>query len=150
MKLTGLLRIQLERLSTSACLYQTSLYPTRRSQAQRAPTQCLPRLPLSLSSGSLVLTRRLCKKLNYKVQEMKGMLPSIPCSVCNESGHRSSKCRELWSNTTPPPQKGDHDHDEDCLVLTMETICGNSTAHVFSHSKGSRAGHLKERSVIRM
>ena len=69
---------------------------------------------------------------------MVAMFPPIPCSVCSEPGHRASKCPELSSNTPPSPQKGDHDHDEDCL---MDTNSGNCIAQDFSQTSGSKAGH---------
>ena len=75
------------------------------------------------------------------------MFPPIPCSICNESGHKPSKCPDLSSNTPPPPQKGDHDHDEDHLTVTNSGKC---VAQDFNQTNGSNAGQLKPRSVINM
>ena len=74
------------------------------------------------------------------------MFPMASCSICTEAGHHTSACPELWENKTPPPQKGDHDEDDSLNVTTS----GNSFAHDFNQTSGSKAGHLNPLSVINM
>ena len=77
---------------------------------------------------------------------LKGMtMEVIPCSICNEGHHRAGKCPELW-NSKITPQKGG-DTDEDTLILRTS---GNFRAHDFNHTSGSREGHLKPLSVIKI
>ena len=75
------------------------------------------------------------------------MFPCAPCRICNETGHRLTKCPELWMNKTPPPQKGGHDDDEEDS-LRMLTKSGNWLAHDVIQTKGSNAGHWNPLSVI--
>jgi hypothetical protein len=81
---------------------------------------------------------------------METMFSSIPCKLCNNTGHRLGKCPELWQNNVPPPQKGGHDHDEDHLGRRKVTNSGNEVAHDFNQTIGSKAGHWKPLSVINM
>ncbi len=74
-------------------------------------------------------------------------MEAIPCSICGEGNHRVGRCPELWQNKTPPPEKGG-DHDEDSLQIVRTS--GNFRAQDFNHTRGSRAGHWKPLSVIKM
>ena len=41
------------------------------------------------------------------------MNPASPCTLCNEDGHKASKCPELWKATPGGGGGGGHDHDDD-------------------------------------
>lgn len=77
------------------------------------------------------------------------MIPSAPCSICEDTSHSASKCPELSSNRTPPPQRGGGGGDEDDH-LRITTSSGKEVAQEFSQTSGSRAGHWNPRSVISM
>ena len=52
-------------------------------------------------------------------------MEAFPCTICNNAGHKSSKCPELWH-----PEKaggGGHAHEDDdekSLIATLVLKCG--------------------------
>lgn len=77
------------------------------------------------------------------------MFASVLCRICDEAGHRASKCPELYDSKPPPPQKGGHgDDEEDHLYIVTKS--GKLVAHDLSQTSGSNAGHWNPLSVMSM
>jgi hypothetical protein len=72
------------------------------------------------------------------------MFASTPCRICDETGHKASKCPELSSNKPPTPQRGGHGDDEDDSL----TNSGKWLAQEVSQTNGSNAGQWNPLSVI--
>jgi hypothetical protein len=50
------------------------------------------------------------------------MESSFPCKICNETGHKTSKCPDIGPNAPPPSGGGgggSHDEDDEKAVLKL-------------------------------
>lgn len=72
------------------------------------------------------------------------MFASTPCRICDEVGHKASKCPDLSNCKPPPAQRGGHDDDEEDSL----TKSGKFFAQEVSQMNGSNAGQWNPLSVI--
>jgi len=71
---------------------------------------------------------------------------SSSCKICQDYGHSSSSCKELYSDLNEGFYSGGGSgggghHEEEDERLCMQTTSGNLDAQSCNQTQGSKAGH---------